>query len=242
MPASDAVTTAGVARREVRNSLARLEFHLDRGTRGTRGVAREVRFLNALHESAAIQGSRAVGVRPLVGGPSFGNRARAALATGNAGTIGRMKSSLLADFSADALQAPRELASTLNRWVWTANASACASCLNDHGNIFTGIFVPNHPSCLCIGQPVGTPGLGRLSDSELISVHRQFGDPRYNARVDAFERGDISRAELAQVEAVNQTVRGLQAVRAHAAEGNVQTGLPAGIAADSAASIQARNS
>lgn len=232
--ATDAVTATAVARREARASLDRMEYHLGRGTRGARGVAREVRFLDALHSSTVRQTGASVGAK-FTGSANFplGQKAVSALSGGNSATIGRMKSSILADFSADALQGPRSIGSLESQWRWTANASACPSCLDRHGQPFSGDFVPLHPSCLCIPQPTNTPGLRPLSDGELVEMAEQYGSPRYGPALDKFKNGDISRNQLSGVEAVNTTPKGLGAVGEHLAKSEVsQTGLTAGVADD----------
>ena len=236
MAATDAVTTAAVARREARASLDRMTYHLGRGARGTLGVNREVRFLDALHRSTVTQTGRSVG-RAVTGSASapLGQKAVQALSTGNAAAVGRMKSSILADFSADALQIPRA-ALRGQPWRWTANASACPSCLDRHGREYSGDFVPLHPSCLCIPQPENTPGLRPLSDSELVFMQHQYGDPRYRAAVDKFALGKIPRWQLAATEQVNTKTAGLKAVARHLQKGEVsQTGLAGGVAVDTPA-------
>ena len=236
MAATDAVTSTAIARREVRRSLDRLEYHLSRGPRGVRGVEREVRFLDALHRRSVAQAGRAVGASytstPI---DSFGRKAAAALSTGSASTVGRMKSSVLADFAVDSLQPARDFALRADVWVWTANASACPTCLNRHGQTYSGgqLFTPAHPSCLCIPQPVGTPGLRPLSDGELVEAYESYGDPRYRAQVERFKRGEISRNQLGRVEAVNDSARGRAAVLDHARKLEVrQNALGAGAAPD----------
>lgn len=237
MAATDAVTATAVARREARESIARMEYHLSRGPKGAKGVRREVSFLDALHRRTITETGRAVGTSVIGRADSkLGQKALAALQSGNSAAIGRAKSSVLADFSADALQAPRQQASALASWKWTANASACPSCLDRHGRTYSGDFTPLHPSCLCIPQPTSTPGLRELSDSELVEMSEQYGNPRYRSQVEQFKRGDISRGDLSGLEAVNTTRQGAQAVAEHLAKGEVQTlGLPGGIADDVAA-------
>lgn len=235
MAAPDAVTAVAVARREARASLERMQYHLARGARGRRGVAREVAFLDALHRRTIIQTGQAIGISTVGrANESLGKKALAALSKGSSSVIGRTKSSILADFSADALQVPRDQASALGVWIWTANASACPSCLSRHGQRFTGQFVPLHPSCLCIPQPLGTPGLRPLSDSELVSMAEQYGNPRYSSAIRRFRKGELSREDLAKIESINTTPSGLRAVTEHLAKGEVgpSKGLPAGVSND----------
>lgn len=227
MAASDAVYSTAIARREVRNSLNRLDYHLGRGPRGVRGVNREIRFLDALHrQSVRVSGAsvgRAYTASPIV---SFGNKAAAALSSGSSSQVGRMKSSLLADFSVDSLKPVRD--SMLNQdWVWVANGSACPTCLLEHGSEHPSYetFSPMHPSCLCIPMPADL-GIRRLSDAELVSTVEQYGLERYQGQVQAFKEGRISRETLRRREAVNRTHAGREAVEAHAAKAEVrQTAL-----------------
>lgn len=223
MAATDAITQTAIARREARASIERLEYHLARGPRGRKGVQREIAFLDALHRQSVRLSGRTIG-SAYIGRAreSFGAKAAAALASGNASTVGRMKSSLLADFSADGLQPVRDAAGRLGVWTWTANSTACPTCLDLHGRTFRGTFIPIHPSCLCIGQPVGTPGLRRLSDDELVDTAKTYGDPRYARQLEAFANGSISRNVLAGVEAVNRTARGYSAVIEHLQKAEVQ--------------------
>lgn len=237
MPAADAVTSTAIARREARNSIERMQFHLGRGVKGTVGVDREVRFLDGLHKSSVGQGANAVGRAAAVNAPSFGAKAKTALQSGNAATIGRAKSSILADFSADSLQIPRDEAFIMGEWLWQANASACPTCLDDHGNKNTGGFTPNHPSCYCVPAPIGTPGLHPLSDAELISTQRAFGDPRYSSQIDKFESGKISRSKLSRAENVNKTVKGENAFVDHRLEGHITGNLPGNLPAQLADDI-----
>lgn len=234
MPANDAVATAAVARREVRNSLDRLEYHLGRGSRGRRGVEREVRLLDALHRQAVQNAGKSVG-RSFIARPqeSFGQKAVAALSSGNTARIGRAKSSVLADFSADVLKPVRDEAGRLGKWTWVTNASACPSCLSRHGYDFSGPFIPLHPSCLCIAAPQGTPGLRPLSRQEIIQTHEQYGLSRYNAAVGRVKRGEADLLSLRRLENVNESAKGLGAVGQHAAKQEVsQLGLPGGLADD----------
>ena len=216
MAVTDAVTSTAVARREARQAIERLRYHLNRGARGRRGVDREVRFLDALHRRSIAQAGRAVGTPYTANvAESFGRKAADALRTGNAATIGRSKSSILADFSADSLQPARDQASLLARWTWTANASACPTCLFRHGARSAGTFVPAHPSCLCIPQHPETSGLRPLTDDEAIEMWEQHGDQRYRPAVEQFKKGEISRNRLGKIEAVNDTRRGRSAWQRH---------------------------
>lgn len=224
MAATDAITSTAVARREVRRSLERLEYHLGRGAKGRLGVQREIRFLDALHRQsvrvAGVAAGRSMRAFPM---ESFGAKAAAALSTGNRSVIGRMKSSILADFAADSLEPARAWAEfAADGWVWTANASACPTCLSMHGSVGRGPFMPMHPSCLCIPQDIGTPGLHRLTDDQLVQVAREYGNPRYLRAVAEFAAGRLSRAELAGVEAVNARASGRRAVVAHRQKGEVR--------------------
>lgn len=235
MAATDAVTATAVARREARASMDRMQYHLGRGRRGLRGVEREIAFLDQLHTATIRQTGAAVGaVTTGRAQEKLGTKAVNALSTGRASDIGRMKSSILADFSADGLQPVRNMTKEMQLWKWTANASACPSCLDRHGQPFSGNMIPMHPSCLCIPQPMDTPGLRTLNDAELVNIYETYGDPRYRSKVEAFRNGTISRQELSTVEAVNKSIQGLQAVGNHLAKGEVvdKTRLVAGIADD----------
>ena len=231
MGAPEAVGSVAVARSEVRKSLDRLDYHLARGTRGAKGVRREVAYLDALHRQTVRLSGRAVGAaytgRPL---ESFGQKAAQGLATDGRGRS-RMKSSILADFSSDGLQPTRDWTSRTNDlWIWTANASACPTCLAKHGKSGRGQFVPSHPSCLCIPTPFldARDQLVRpLSQDEFIATAREYGNPRYYKKLDDLENGLLSFDEIAQVENVNAQARGLAKFRQHLAKGEVrQTALP----------------
>jgi len=165
------------------------------------------------------------GVRPGVN--SFGQKAAEALRTGRTTTIGRTKSSILADFSSDGLQPARDWAALSSQpWIWVANASACPTCLSKHGRRFSGSFVPSHPSCLCIPQTNAQAlagGVERLSKRQLVDVAREFGDPRYSKSIRKFDEGLISPGELAQIENVNGQARGQAAWARHMAK---QDALP----------------
>jgi len=233
--APQAVGSVAVARSEVRNSLERLEYHLARGKRGVKGVRREKAYLDALHRQTVRMSGRATGraygVRSSV--RSFGTKAAEALATGDTRTIGRVKSSILADFSSDGLQPARDWAAlSADRWMWVANASACPTCLSKHGRPFSGPFIPSHPSCLCIPQTpaeANASAVRPLSSSDIVSTARQYGDPRYYKKIEDFDDGLISLKDLAQVENVNGQARGRAAWERHMNRGEVaQTGLPGG--------------
>ena len=231
MAAPDAVGNVAVARSEVRRSLERLEYHLGRGAKGARGVRREIAYLDALHRQTVRLSGRAVGAaytgRSL---ESFGQKAAEGLASSGR-AAGRMKSSILADFSSDGLQPARDWTlGASDRWIWTANASACPTCLSKHGRSYTGGFIPSHPSCLCIPTPfldARDQIIRPLSHDELVSTAREYGDPRYYKRLDDFENGLIDFDDLAKVENVNAQRKGLQAFQNHIAKGEVrQVGLP----------------
>ncbi len=222
MAASDAVRSTAIARREVRNSLERMEFHLARGAKGTRGVTREVKFLDALHRQNAIQGANAVGQSVAINPRrSFGQEALDALKGGDGRKISAAKSSVLADFSADGLAAPRSISERFPQWKWQANGSACPTCLSKHGNIYTGIFIPTHPSCLCIAaSPVAD--IRPLTESELIDMNAKYGDPRYRKLMDDLASGRKTMADVRAVENVNSGRKGFLAVRKHNLEGVVR--------------------
>ena len=234
MAASDAVATAAVSRREVRNSLERLEYHLSRGSKGRRGIDREVRLLDAIHRQAVRNAGAAIGASYSVDPTeSFGRKALGALSGGssNSATIGRVKSSILADYSADVLEPVRNETLRMDSWKWVANATACPTCLSKHGQEFQGQFVPTHPSCLCIAAPPDTPGLRTLSQEEIVRTHEQHGLGRYDKVIRDYKEGRIRRGQLYRTENVNDTRRGAQAVARHRAQEDVvQTGLPGGVA------------
>ena len=227
MAAADAVRSTAIARQEVRASLERMEFHLGRGVRGTRGVQREVRFLDGLHRATAQQGARAVGSSVAINPRrSFGGEALSAIRGGQGQTISAAKSSVLADFSADGLQASRDLAGRLPSWKWTANGSACPTCLSKHGNVFTGVFIPTHPSCLCIASTMASD-VRPLTEGELVNMQAQYGDPRYGKLMDDLKNGRKTMADVRAVENVNASRKGFLAVRQHNLEGVVrQRALP----------------
>lgn len=223
MAGSDAVRTTAIARREVRASIERMEYHLGRGPRGVRGVQREVNFLNALHRKSGELGGRAVGrstaVSPI---RNFGEEVLQSLSGADSRSIGRVKSSVLADFSADGLtQARNQVTVGDIEWVWVANSSACPTCLSKHGYEHKGDFVPTHPSCLCIPERPSDE-IRPLTTDEIISMQRKYGDPRYKGLVDDLEMGKKTLAQVSGVENVNASAKGRTAVETHRAEGVVQ--------------------
>lgn len=239
MAGTQAVGTVAVGRSEVRKSLDRLDYHLARGARGGKGVAREIAYLDRLHGQTVRLGAKAMGTNYIAAPKaSFGQKAAGALASGDGRTIGRTKSSILADFSADGLQPARDWTRVSELpWVWTANASACPTCLSKHGSKRTGSFTPSHPSCLCIPTALKPDGSYRpdiasdvrpLSQDELISTAREYGDPRYHKKLRDLEQGLLKMDDIAALENVNETLRGAQAVAQHLAKGEVrlQGGFP----------------
>lgn len=223
MAGADAVRTTAIARREVRASIERMQYHLERGPRGVRGVQREVNFLNALHRKTGELGGRAVGMATTVNpSRSFGNETLQALMGANSKTIGRVKSSVLADFSADGLtQARNRVTIKGEQWVWVANASACPTCLSKHGRLYKGQFVPTHPSCLCVPEEPSDE-IRPLKQHELIRMQREYGNPRYSGLIDDLEKGRKTIAQVAGVEDVNASAAGRTAVEAHRSQGVVQ--------------------
>ena len=231
MPAPEAVGTVAVARSEVRKSLDRLDYHLARGAKGAKGVRREIAYLDALHRQTVRNASNAVGLGTFGARPqdSFGLKAAEALRTGQGKSIGRMKSSVLADFSADGLHPARFMAGTpaLPTWTWQANASACPTCLVRHGNPYSGQFVPSHPSCLCI--PVSTPiakayGVEKLSEGQVREAVETWGDPRYLKQFEKMDNGLIDFSDIAKIEDVNSHTAGLQAFKNHLAKNEITLG------------------
>jgi hypothetical protein len=204
-----------------------MEYHLGRGIKGTRGVQREVNFLDALHRSTAQSGARAVGSSVAINPRrSFGSEALSAIRGGDGRSISAAKSSVLADFSADGLQASRDIAGRLPSWKWTANGSACPTCLSKHGNVFTGVFIPTHPSCLCVASTVESD-VRPLTEGELIDMNTKYGDPRYGKLMDDLKNGRKTMADVRAVENVNAGRKGFLAVRQHNLEGIVrQRALP----------------
>lgn len=228
MAAPDAVSGTAVARAEVRKSLDRMDYHLKRGVKGAKGVSREMSYLDALHRQTVRMSGVAAGI-PYAANPaeSFGKKAAAALSTSDSRTVGRMKSSVLADFSADGLAPTRDWTHTnLDPWVWTANGSACPSCLSRHGKKEIGPFIPMHPSCLCIPTMLHQAGgIRPLTQDELIDTAREYGDPRYFKKLADLEKGTIDLDTLAAVENVNQSARGMAEVFKHFHKGEVQQGV-----------------
>lgn len=225
MPAADAVGAVAVSRAEVRKSLDRLERQLARGTKGARGVRQEVKFLDAIHRQTVRLSGIATG-QPYVTNPqfSFGTKAAKGLNSGNTRTIGKVKSSILADFSSDGLQPARDWANSPafaaigGEWVWQANASACPTCLAAHGRKFQGPFIPKHPSCLCIPIPVveaGRNGVTELSADVIGDQVLTYGDPRYYKMARDLKNGTQTLSDAAAVENVNGQARGFQAWRQH---------------------------
>ena len=178
MAAEDAVLTAALARDEVRKSLARMEYHLARGPRGVLGVNREVAFLDAMgRQSARLGNTVATAATNVSAKPGLGLRAKSALtaqAGGNTASAGRLKSSLLSEYSQDTMNGAREWTYTGEQpWVWATNASACPACLHNHGSTFEGPFVPMHPSCLCFPldpADAAEAGVEQLTDKQLTDT------------------------------------------------------------------------
>ena len=231
MAAPEAVGTVAVARSEVRKSLDRLDYHLGRGAKGAKGVRREIAYLDALHRQTVRNASQAVGLGNYAARPieSFGTKAAEALRSGSGRTVGRMKSSVLADFSADGLQPARVMAGTpaLESWTWQANASACPTCLTKHGQIYTGPFVPSHPSCLCIPAQSAVAkayGVEPLSQTQVREAIEQWGDPRYLRLFEKMDNGLIDFSDIAKIEDVNSHTKGLQAFREHLAKNEITLG------------------
>jgi len=225
MAGADAIGAVAVSRAEVRKSVDRLESHLARGAKGGRGVRREINFLNALHRQTVRLSGVATG-NPYTSAPSvFGQKAAEGLASGNTRTIGRVKSSILADFSSDGLQPARDWTLTGGGvWTWQANSSACPSCLSAHGGRNTGPFVPKHPSCLCIPIPNGEAqanGVTSLTPNTIGDQILAYGDPRYYKMARGLKSGTNSLGDAAAVENVNGQARGFRAWRDHMAKQEV---------------------
>ena len=221
MPAPQAVRVTALGRSELRKSVERMEFHLARGAKGARGVAREVAFMDSLHRQTTRLGGAAMN-RAVGSGArrSFGADTLKALQGGNTKTIGRIKSSVLADFSADGLEASRETAALSGEpWVWVANSSACPSCLSEHGEVYSGAMVPLHPSCLCTPGEVGAEGVRPLNEKEIVDMQGKYGDPRYKGAMDALSAGTRTIDSLRAIEGVNRTRKGKDAVAVHRGEG-----------------------
>lgn len=204
MAGEDAVFTAAVARDEVRKSLARMEYHLNRGRKGERGWLRERDFLNALGRQSSKLGG---GAGTAIGGaPGLGERALRAMQIQNANgapsaATGRLKSSILGDFSADTMNGAREWTyDGQQEWIWTANASACPACLDNHGKRFTGPFVPMHPSCLCFPQqPVdaAAQGVRPLDTRQVVGTLTKSNNPQFRAVGQQIRAGITTTKEAA---------------------------------------------
>lgn len=206
MSAEDAVFVAANAREEVRKSLDRMQYHLGRGTKGLRGVAREVDYLDALSRQAARLGQSTAGATRMArGNQGLGTKALDALSKpGNTAYIGRTKSSLLAGFSDDVMWGAREWTYTEGRtvWVWVTNGSACAACLANHGSTFQTYFSPEHPSCLCYPERVSVArenGVTRLDDDTLLNVMRTSNNPRWRAQAQLVDNGTLSVRDAIQL-------------------------------------------
>lgn len=212
MAAEDAVLTAAYARDEVRKSLARMDYHLARGPRGLRGVQREVAFLDALgRQSARLGAQTAAGVN--VGTKGLGTRALEAMQSGPGAKRGRIKSSILAEFSQDTMSGAREWTySSDANWVWRANASACAACLSQHGSVQAGPFWQMHPSCLCYPEDVGSAnaaGVRPLSDQEVVQTLVDSNNAQFASVGRMLERGQLTVEEAAQI-AMRRSRKGLE--------------------------------
>lgn len=182
--AFNAVRVTSIAREHARTALDRLINHLRSGN--VKGVRREVSFLNALErQTIRLSG----GVAPRVG---LGTRALKAVS----GPRSRYaRASMLATFTDNSMVASRNVVvrQIRNRWIWTANQTACAACLLEHGTRHSGIMSPLHPSCLCIPD---RPGLAReLTTREIgqLMVRRGGRDARFGQLV---LDGELARDEL----------------------------------------------
>ena len=239
MPAPEAVKATAIARGELRSSITRMEFHLARGAKGARGVAREVAFIDSLHKQATRLGGASVGVAvKSTATRSFGRETLTALQGSNTKTIGRVKSSVLADFSADGLEGPRSRATIDGEpWVWTANSSACPSCLSEHGSKHTGPMVPLHPSCLCVPEEPGTST--PLDKEAIIKMSKKYGDTkRYGKLLEQLANGERTLRSLKRVNAVNTTSKGKTEVVQHRGQGiGQQTALGGGEVVEIAAPV-----
>lgn len=190
MTATEVVRVTSVARNHARGSLDRLERHIAKGS--VKGVAQEVKFLNALDRNARLQASRAAGVSVPRINKGLGERALAAY-TGGTGNPRYIRSSVLADFSEDVMAPARVQDGGI--WVWTANESACAACLMEHGRQFpaAAFFSPMHKSCMCLPD---TPGLATpLTDAQLANQLNKRGG-RDARLANQFLNGEIPRSGL----------------------------------------------
>lgn len=237
MPAEDAVFTAAVARDEVRKSLNRMEYHLSRGDRGLLGVKREVAYLDALGRQSARLGAGAnIGAVNVGAKLGLGERAKLSLLqaqAGNGARAGKLKSSVLAEFSQDTMDGARQWTRVVDTpWVWVANGSACAACLANHGTEQQGEFVPMHPSCLCWPANPGeaaAEGIRQLTDEELVQTLLDSNNPEFASIGRKIQRGQMSIAEAAEA-ATRRSSKGLRAwnaarrrMQARVSEGVIET-------------------
>ena len=217
MSAEEAVFTAATARDQVRKSLARMEYHMSRGPRGLRGVEREQAFLNALGRQAARLGAGTAGGINVSAKGALGTRARAAMlakANGRGDTAGRLKSSLLAEFSQDTMSGARDwtYADPEAQWVWITNASACPACLDNHGKRFQGPFTPMHPSCLCYPErpeQAAQDGVRTLTSREIMGTLENSNNVAF-AKEGAAIRAGRRTIKDAAVDSTRRSARGLQ--------------------------------
>ena len=216
MAAEEAVFTAATARTEVRKSILRMEYHIARGPKGARGVAREVAYLDAMGRQSARLGAKTAAGVNVSAKKGLGQRARDALsakASGNGASAGRLRSSLLAEYSQDTMSGAREWTNDVSAvWVWVANASACPACLDQHGKTFNGPFTPMHPSCLCYPEApdvAAANGVDPLTQAQLVKTLVTSNNPAFAATGKALADGAITVEEAAAA-ATRRSAKGLK--------------------------------
>lgn len=193
----DAVRVAAQARREALAAMDRLERYIATGNR--RGIAREVRFLNALNRQAMRVADNFAGRRRRIfpEGRGLGEQLLSDLRRADP----HARSSFLATFSDNVLAGARQVEGD---WVWVANQTACAGCMIRHGSRHDARdhFNPLHPSCLCYPETradAEVNGVRNLTDDEVRSFMRARGDARSVRLAQRWIEGAITREAIEAV-------------------------------------------
>lgn len=181
------VKIARTTRKQVKRLIRSLRIALDRDD--LKRADRVRKQLNALERAARRHAARASGVRNRRVDEPLGNQAFRAIVRGDrAGTAG-----VLGRFSEVIMHSSRT--QTEAEWVWTANESACAACLLEHGARHTGDFAPLHPSCLC-GPESGEESPSRQLTNEEIGGLLQKRGGRDARLGKLLESGRVDRSDL----------------------------------------------
>lgn len=181
------VKIASTTRKQVKRLMRQLRIALDREDLDRADRIRKQ--LNALERAARRHAARASGVRNRRVDEPLGNEAFRAIVRGDrqatASVLGRYSEAVMGASRATQIE---------GEWTWTANESACAACLLEHGTRHTGEFAPLHPSCLC-GPESGDSPSRPLTNEEIGSLLQKRGgrDARLGKLL---EQGKVDRSDL----------------------------------------------